>query len=85
MAEDAAWLAAEVVAIAGCSTATGGRPAPGPMARRTARASPVKPSGAMRYTLKRKSRTSPSFTTYSFPSTRILPASLAPCSPLRAM
>jgi predicted Rossmann fold flavoprotein len=33
------------------------------------------------YTLKRKSSTSPSFTTYSLPSTRILPASFAPASP----
>ena len=36
------------------------------------------------YTLKRNSSTSPSLTTYSLPSTRILPASLAPCSPLQA-
>ena len=35
-------------------------------------------------TLKRKSSTSPSFTTYSLPSTRIFPASFAPCSPPRA-
>jgi hypothetical protein len=36
------------------------------------------------YTLKRKFITSPSFTTYSLPSARILPASFAPCSPLKA-
>ena len=34
------------------------------------------------YTLNRKFITSPSLTTYSLPSLRILPASLAPCSPL---
>jgi hypothetical protein len=33
-------------------------------------------------TLNRKFSTSPSLTTYSLPSARILPASLAPCSPL---
>lgn len=37
------------------------------------------------YTLNRKFNTSPSLTTYSLPSARILPASLAPCSPLQAM
>ncbi len=37
------------------------------------------------HTLNRKFNTSPSFTTYSFPSARILPASLAPCSPLQEM
>ena len=37
------------------------------------------------YGLNRKFITSPSFTTYSLPSARILPASLAPCSPLKAM
>ena len=36
-------------------------------------------------TLNKKFITSPSLTTYSLPSERILPASLAPCSPLRAM
>ena len=35
-------------------------------------------------TLNRKFSTSPSLTTYSLPSERILPASLAPCSPLQA-
>ena len=35
-------------------------------------------------TLNRKFSTSPSRTTYSLPSARILPASLAPCSPLWA-
>jgi len=39
---------------------------------------------ARRQTLKRNSSTSPSLTTYSLPSTRILPASLAPTSPLQA-
>ncbi len=34
------------------------------------------------YTLNRKFITSPSCTTYSLPSARILPASFAPCSPL---
>lgn len=34
------------------------------------------------YTLNKKFMTSPSFTTYSLPSARILPASLAPASPL---
>src|SRR5690606_37849785 len=34
------------------------------------------------HTLNRKCITSPSFTTYSFPSTRSLPAALAPASPL---
>lgn len=33
------------------------------------------------HTLNRNSITSPSFTTYSFPSDRIFPFSLAPCSP----
>ena len=36
----------------------------------------------VRQTLNRKFITSPSLTTYSLPSARILPASLAPCSPL---
>ncbi len=36
-------------------------------------------------TLKRKCITSPSWTTYSLPSSRILPFSLAPASPLQAM
>lgn len=36
-------------------------------------------------TLNKKFITSPSFTTYSLPSARILPASLAPCSPLQAI
>jgi len=36
-------------------------------------------------TLKRKCITSPSLTTYSLPSDRMRPASLAPCSPFRAM
>ena len=35
-----------------------------------------------RQTLNKKFITSPSLTTYSLPSARILPASLAPCSPL---
>ena len=35
-------------------------------------------------TLNRKFNTSPSLTTYSLPSARILPASFAPCSPLKA-
>ncbi|HEY2132916.1 MAG TPA: Gfo/Idh/MocA family oxidoreductase [Acetobacteraceae bacterium] len=39
-------------------------------------------SVGFRHTLKRNSRISPSFTTYSLPSTRIFPASLAPTSPL---
>lgn len=37
------------------------------------------------YTLKRKCMTSPSLTTYSRPSSRILPASFAPCSPWQLM
>ena len=37
------------------------------------------------YTLKRKCITSPSLTTYSLPSRRHLPASLAPASPLNWM
>ena len=40
----------------------------------------IRPRNAQ--TLNRKCITSPSFTTYSLPSARILPASLAPCSPL---
>ncbi len=39
----------------------------------------------MTYTLNKKFSTSPSLTTYSLPSARILPASLAPCSPLKAL
>ena len=37
------------------------------------------------YTLNLKKQMSPSFITYSLPSERILPASLAPCSPPQAM
>jgi hypothetical protein len=37
------------------------------------------------YTLKRKCMTSPSWTMYSLPSSRSLPAALAPVSPLQAM
>src|SRR5690606_36577149 len=42
-------------------------------------------NGLATQTLNRKFSTSPSLTTYSLPSARILPASLAPCSPLKAM
>ena len=38
--------------------------------------------GGAGQTLNRKFSTSPSLTTYSLPSARILPASLAPASPL---
>ena len=37
------------------------------------------------YTLNKKFKTSPSCTTYSLPSARILPCSFAPCSPLNWM
>jgi hypothetical protein len=40
--------------------------------------------GMLGQTLKRKWMTSPSWTTYSLPSERMRPASLAPCSPLQA-
>ena len=42
------------------------------------------PALGPRHTLNRKCITSPSRTMYSLPSRRILPASLAPCSPLKA-
>jgi hypothetical protein len=51
---------------------------------RFGRVTPLSARGR-RQTLKRKCMTSPSRTTYSLPSSRILPASFAPCSPLHAM
>src|SRR5690606_13865832 len=43
---------------------------------------PLSPISVEHHTLNRKCTTSPSWTMYSLPSRRHLPASLAPCSPL---
>ncbi len=67
-------ILAGVTMIARSSDCPGVTPLPRPTGRRRG-------NHHQNQTLKRKWKMSPSWTTYSLPSWRIFPASLAPCSP----